>query len=546
MKHNENRKKAIYNGSNKTIAEWNEFFNIYFNDYQINKLKLLYNWYLGDSNILAQSYLEASKMQFYNSVSENRNYKNYFWTIASQEGDIKKTHSGLPKAIIKTLINILDYPTIKGMKDITNDKGLIDKKEDKSLTERIEHILSDNNFKELIIQQQEPMMWVMGQGCFTINLKPEISDTPIIEYIDGRNVAIVRESNRVTKVYTRTYFNNEKNTSNYMLLEERGVDLIEGERTAYIKSTLFRLTSKKTRAIAGECDLKEIKATRNIKPYIAIKGIDKVLAVPCVLNYEPIQDRGISLFNEKMDLFDDLDQAMSQGANCVRLSTPVESIDVDCLEEDENGQKHLPKRYDRRFISVKNSINSVGVNNISPINSDVPQIDFSKYSNEALNIVNNILTGLISPSTLGIGISRVDNALAQREKEKQTMFTRDNLSKLESTIISNVIELALKMEDIQQGGNAGNYEIIVKYNDYASPTFNEKLSLLTPAFANKTMSPKMFLERLYGEDLTEDEYKQELEYLESQVNPMAMGSDPMAYLNEMQEQEEDLNNGEEV
>lgn len=546
MKHNENRKKAIYNGSNKTIAEWNEFFNIYFNDYQINRLKLLYNWYLGDSNILAQSYLEASKMQFYNSVSENRNYKNYFWTIASQEGDIKKTHSGLPKAIIKTLINILDYPTIKGMKDITNDKGLIDKKEDKSLTERIEHILSDNNFKELIIQQQEPMMWVMGQGCFTINLKPEISDTPIIEYIDGRNVAIVRESNRVTKVYTRTYFNNEKNTSNYMLLEERGVDLIEGERTAYIKSTLFRLTSKKTRAIAGECDLKEIKATRNIKPYIAIKGIDKVLAVPCVLNYEPIQDRGISLFNEKMDLFDDLDQAMSQGANCVRLSTPVESIDVDCLEEDENGQKHLPKRYDRRFISVKNSINSVGVNNISPINSDVPQIDFSKYSNEALNIVNNILTGLISPSTLGIGISRVDNALAQREKEKQTMFTRDNLSKLESTIISNVIELALKMEDIQQGGNAGNYEIIVKYNDYASPTFNEKLSLLTPAFANKTMSPKMFLERLYGEDLTEDEYKQELEYLESQVNPMAMGSDPMAYLNEMQEQEEDLNNGEEV
>lgn len=546
MKHNENRKKAIYNGSNKTIAEWNEFFNIYFNDYQINRLKLLYNWYLGDSNILAQSYLEASKMQFYNSVSENRNYKNYFWTIASQEGDIKKTHSGLPKAIIKTLINILDYPTIKGMKDITNDKGLIDKKEDKSLTERIEHILSNNNFKELIIQQQEPMMWVMGQGCFTINLKPEISDTPIIEYIDGRNVAIVRESNRVTKVYTRTYFNNEKNTSNYMLLEERGVDLIEGERTAYIKSTLFRLTSKKTRAIAGECDLKEIKATRNIKPYIAIKGIDKVLAVPCVLNYEPIQDRGISLFNEKMDLFDDLDQAMSQGANCVRLSTPVESIDVDCLEEDENGQKHLPKRYDRRFISVKNSINSVGVNNISPINSDVPQIDFSKYSNEALNIVNNILTGLISPSTLGIGISRVDNALAQREKEKQTMFTRDNLSKLESTIISNVIELALKMEDIQQGGNAGNYEIIVKYNDYASPTFNEKLSLLTPAFANKTMSPKMFLERLYGEDLTEDEYKQELEYLESQVNPMAMGSDPMAYLNEMQEQEEDLNNGEEV
>lgn len=546
MKHNENRKKAIYNGSNKTIAEWNEFFNIYFNDYQINRLKLLYNWYLGDSNILAQSYLEASKMQFYNSVSENRNYKNYFWTIASQEGDIKKTHSGLPKAIIKTLINILDYPTIKGMKDITNDKGLIDKKENKSLTERIEHILSDNNFKELIIQQQEPMMWVMGQGCFTINLKPEISDTPIIEYIDGRNVAIVRESNRVTKVYTRTYFNNEKNTSNYMLLEERGVDLIEGERTAYIKSTLFRLTSKKTRAIAGECDLKEIKATRNIKPYIAIKGIDKVLAVPCVLNYEPIQDRGISLFNEKMDLFDDLDQAMSQGANCVRLSTPVESIDVDCLEEDENGQKHLPKRYDRRFISVKNSINSVGVNNISPINSDVPQIDFSKYSNEALNIVNNILTGLISPSTLGIGISRVDNALAQREKEKQTMFTRDNLSKLESTIISNVIELALKMEDIQQGGNAGNYEIIVKYNDYASPTFNEKLSLLTPAFANKTMSPKMFLERLYGEDLTEDEYKQELEYLESQVNPMAMGSDPMAYLNEMQEQEEDLNNGEEV
>ena len=61
------------------------------------------------------------------------------------------------------------------------------------------------------------------------------------------------------------------------------------------------------------------------------------------------------------------------------------------------------------------------------IQTTQPQLNFDQYSNDAQNKLGFILTGLLSQATMGIDIAKKDNADAQREKEKVTIMTRNNI-----------------------------------------------------------------------------------------------------------------------
>lgn len=517
MRRNKKRKARIRENEKEleSLTEWRNFMDEKFNEIRKNKAMLLYTWYLGDSDLLSEAYINADIKVFSRNSSDTRNSKTYFWSVATLEADVKKTHSGIPRVIVKTLKNIIDYPEFKVMKDnVDEDTKTIIHVEDEDTTYRLNSIFEDNDMETLIKQQQEPMTWVMGDGVLVPYMDDSISDYPLIEFIDARNCAYEFTSNRITKVYIRKYFSHLMDS--YMLLEERGVTLVDNARTAYVKSDLFRLSNATDRTIAAHVTLDSIPDTEKIKPFIAIKGIDEILAAPIIYDYEPISGRGTSMFNEKMDLFDDLDQCLSQGANAVRLSTPVEEIDESILETDNNGNVKIPNRFDRRYVSYKGKgVNSVG-ESYSPITSNVPQIDFSKYSNEALSILNNIITGLISPCTIGADVSKKDNAEAQREKEKQTMFTRSALIKIQELAFKKIGNLVLKLDDIAHNRKAQDYEIVVNYEEYGNPTFDAKLQVLYPAFVAGGISGERYVDELWGNSLTEDEKKKEIEYLMSQ------------------------------
>ena len=59
------------------------------------------------------------------------------------------------------------------------------------------------------------------------------------------------------------------------------------------------------------------------------------------------------------------------------------------------------------------------------------------------------------------------------------------------------------------------YDISVKYGEFADASFESKLTSLTPAMQAQIMSPKMFVDKLYGDSLTEEEKKREIEYIDS-------------------------------
>jgi hypothetical protein len=259
--------------------------------------------------------------------------------------------------------------------------------------------------------------------------------------------------------------------------------------------------------------------TRNLKD-TEFEYIDRILAVPCIFRFDHETERGRSIFAGKLDMFDDLDQNLSQASNTVRLSTPEEYYPEGLTDRTPDGKTKLPKRYDRRFVSVPNDFDAVGENN-NKIFTTQPQLNFDKYDTNALEIVHNILQGLMSPATLGIDLARKDNAMAQREKEKVTFATRDDLVDCQSEMLSELFNLILKVDDYIHGKASGEYEININYPEYGSPTFDDKLNTLAPALAQGAISPEKFVDELWEDSLTEDEKAAEIAYLKSQRPGMA-------------------------
>ena len=506
----------------KAIAEkWRDFINSKFDKNRLMKAMLNYAFYHGDSDELAIACLKYSRIDIPTNILENLNTKNYFWVVASSEVGVKKVHSGITKAIIKTLVSVLGKPENSITKEVINDFGEVDEEADLNAEKELESIIKKNKLMKIVKEQQQPLNWVMGEGAFVINVDTSKYDYPRVEYVDARNVAFEREGNDVTKVYIRQYFNHEQDS--HMLLQERGVmdvDVTDNDnnkvvkKASYVKYHLFKLTNVDSREIAQEVPLDTIDETKHLKD-CAFVGLESILAIPCVYDFDVIQQHGTGIFEDRLDLIDALDETCSQANTAVRVSTPIDYMSEDFLEHDADGNPIKPNKYDRKIVTTKSGINSVGENG-SGINPSNPSTDFSGYTAEQLSLVERIITGIISPSTLGINVSKVDNGETQREKEKITMFTRDALIESQTDILQQLYELLLQVNDFINNREVGKYNIAINYPEYGNPTFESKLQNLYPAFASGAMSPKRYVKELWGDSLTEDEAEEEIAYLEAQ------------------------------
>jgi hypothetical protein len=162
-------------------------------------------------------------------------------------------------------------------------------------------------------------------------------------------------------------------------------------------------------------------------------------------------------------------------------------------------------------------LNSATGVNQAMIETKQPVLNFEQYSSQALEILHNILAGILSPATLGIDLARDNNATAQREKEKVTVITRDDLIDFQTETIEKLCNLLLKVYFNSQGNKAQakeDYEIFVNYPEYANPSFDSKLAVLAPVFASGAMSAKQYVNELWGDSLTEEEKEEEIKKLE--------------------------------
>lgn len=478
------------------------------------KLKEYNVWYDGDGDELLNFYTRENYIGFNYEPFYMRNKKNYFWAISSTEAQIKRTHSGQPRNIVDTLVNIMPFPLISAGEN----------------TKNLQAVVRESGLEQVYKDEQLPLTLVEGWGCWKINWDKDVSDYPSVEYVSAENVDFIYKSGKIIGIVFKNYYTSDK--KRYLLLETRSIEWkpnssaaegSEGERVLVITNELYELPMNMAATDDDtplkKVDLKTVPELESVEERIEIGPFDKLFAVPCVLlgNTSRQWGYGRSIFTGKIDLFDDLDQALSQSSNAVRLSTPIEYIDEEYLERDKNGLPKKPKAYDRKYVMMKGQKNGDGVATGQPVQITQPSVEFSRYSDHAVQILLQILNGILSPATLGIDIAKKDNAAAQREKEKVTIFTRNALINGEERILRSLMEQMLMAKEFMDTGavSVHAYDISVKFNEFADDSFENKLEALGKAYDMEEISTDMYLNKLYGDTLSEEERAAEKEFLES-------------------------------
>jgi len=456
----------------------------------IDKIRCNKVWYYGDGNELLNYYTNQEAYGWVSNPIYNRNMRNFFWGISSTETDIKRIHSGIPKAIIDTITNIVGKPAIKCM------------------DARLDRILEVNDFTYRVCQTSRPMALVECDGCWKINFDKSLSDVPLLEYFGAEDWEPIEHSNILVGIIFKSYYKDQKDQK-YVLNETRRLD----PSGCAIEYNLYRLGRKDDITEVPLETIPELSGLKNLM----INGVRKLFAVPIKYYYNPLKPlRGKSIYDGKIDFFDMLDEVWSQASQTNRVSTPVEYYDVTLCERTKDGTPILPNKYNRQYTLKDTPTDGNG----NPIEQGIittqPDLNFDKYSMLASEILGNILTGILSPSTLGIDVAKKDNADAQREKEKQSIFTRNNIIDRETKQIHDLLNMALMIQDYMDTGYIveKDYDITITYDEFANPSFETELETLGPAWSQGQISTDQYVRLLWGDKLSDEELLKEKQYLE--------------------------------
>ena len=472
-------------------------------------------WYVGDSDELQNFYTNRDLSGNAREPIYNRNKPNYFWGISvkGEEQPIKKVHSGVPKSIIDTTCNVIGMPELscEGFDDVISD------------------ICDVNDFTKKLTQESRPLTMVEGWGGWKIIFDKDLCDHPIFQFYEGKDVEFVVKKGIVIGMVFKDYY--KIKNKDYVLLETRRID---DAGNSIIEFELYRLDK------SNEVTRVELSCVPELSDLpeqgYCIEGLKEVLGVPSRYLFNLFdKDYGRSFFEGKLDIFDDMDQCLSQASQTDRVSTPVEYYPADLMDRTRDGATTLPNIYNRQFVSYPSYPDGDGHIN-TEIQTTQPQLNYSQYVERFKSLCDVALTGLLSPATMGFDIAKKDNADAQREKEKVTIFTRDNIINAETKQLKKLFKLALMMQEYMDTGSISmrDYDVSVKYCEFANPSFESLSAILLPMWTSGAISTEMYVNKLYGDSLSDEEKMQEIAKLEEnkEKDNMQMGDFGLNDINE--------------
>jgi hypothetical protein len=114
--------------------------------------------------------------------------------------------------------------------------------------------------------------------------------------------------------------------------------------------------------------------------------------------------------------------------------------------------------------------------------------------------------------------AKKDNAEAQREKEKVTIMTRNNIIDSQVDILKNLLNLALCLQEYVTTGTISilEYEISVTFNEFANPSFENELNTLYPVWSGGGISTRKYVDLIWGDKLSDKEKDEEIAWLDNQ------------------------------
>ncbi|EGS9997848.1 capsid protein [Clostridium perfringens] len=422
--------------------------------------------------------------QFFKNISSDPVNKARFWSaVPSEDLSIRKIHSGLPAMIADKLSDIVvaDLDSI----EVTGEA-------DNTLWEEIR---KDNKFDDMLGDIITTTL-VSCDGAFKLSIDTEISKYPIIEFFDGDKVEYITQRGRLKEIKFYTFYT--KNNRQYKLSETYG--------KGYINYNLYDSNG-------NEVSLNTLDETKELAD-VTYKD-DFIMGLPLMFFKSPkFEGRGKSIFDNKSDAFDALDEVISQWIDAIRDGRVQKYIPQDLLPYNSStGEVLKPNPFDNKFIAIGANKEENAKNEIEMKQAE---IRYEAYVESYSNAIDMCLQGIISPSTLGIDLKKTENAEAQREKEKTTLYTRGKLVDILTEVIPELVNIILKTNDVLNGKNAGEYEVSIAFGEYASPSFDAVVETVGKAKTYGVMSIEQCIEEMYGDTWTDEEKEEEIQRIKEQ------------------------------
>lgn len=429
--------------------------------------------------------------QFYEQAIDARS--GGFWAAVPRFA-IRKIHSGVPSLIVNTLSGIITR----------NYNGVIISDDD--LQNTWEKIAEENGIKRLI-EEAAKKACVTGEAYFKISADTELSKYPIIEVKGADSADVITRRGRAIEYIFSSYY--KKGSYRYVLKEHYG--------RGYIRYEL----------------LDENGETRNVDEIPETAGLrnmtyngDFFLCSQFVFRRSnDYAGRGESVYHGKYGAFDALDEIVSQWADIFRSARPKQYVPETLAPRDDYGRILRPNDFDDRYIVTK----SDGAENSGDrIETYQPEIRSDQYVQGYTTYLDLAIEGIISPSTLGVDNKKLDNAEAQREKEKVTLYTVNKMTDALEEAIRNLVISSLKIYQLMTDGKAAeDIDVNVKFGEYANPSFEAVVETLSKAKSAGIMSNAQIVEQLYGDTMSDDDKRKEAEALDKENNyTTAIGDEP--------------------
>ncbi len=125
-----------------------------------------------------------------------------------------------------------------------------------------------------------------------------------------------------------------------------------------------------------------------------------------------------------------------------------------------------------------------------------PQIPHESYLATYITALDLALQGIISPSTLGIDVKKLDNAEAQREKEKTTLYTRNKIVGVLQAVLPKLIQTVFDVIAVMNNEQPKEIEIEVPFGEYANPSFESQVETVGKGRTQGIMSIEAAVTRL--------------------------------------------------
>ena len=433
-------------------------------------------WYRGDPDELAQLY----------SAMPGTSNKTRFWAATATTGrEIRKIHTGLPAMMIDVLVSL----TLADMNEIiVSDR----------YAEYWDKTAEKNQIADLFERAVTDAL-VTGDGAFKISTDPKLSKYPILEFYPADKVKFHYKRGILTEIEFLTDYGEWQRQSKDRLT------LHEHYGRGYVDYKLYRGNK--------EIPLDSFPETSTLQPVHFDDSF--MMAVPLKFyQSNKWKGRGKPLLDNKADAFDALDEAWSQWMDALRQGRATKYIPDNMIPRNpETGEILKPNAFDNSYISHEQPLTEGSTPKIEVVQ---PAIPVDSYLQTYITALDQCLQGVISPSTLGIDVKKLDNAEAQREKEKTTLYTRNRIVNALQKVIPELVRAVLNVQLTASGQGLEDIDVDVPFGEYANPSFESQVETVTKAKTGGVMSVEASVEELYGDTRDEDWKKEEVARLKAE------------------------------